>query len=265
VPNPQHLSEQTRDAAARLYTAVAQQYLLFRRDYCHDPTPSLAAPPPPSDFEQQTESGKIAERALRIVPHAVRGLPLIRDLLDHLQWEVDIHTLTSRERTALHNMAMVFLYGVDGGIQAWYVDWLLEQMHRIQGVTHPKYYLAYPWQGLLYRSPEQLVAFDKAVRGGNVLAIEEEMERFAGQLLGVLRDPLHTQPKLAFSGLHGEQRHLLFSLKTSAAIALGAYLAAEAVKDIIAGHEPAAPPQSVIQAFPPQITQHVLPEAPPPQ
>lgn len=262
VPNPQQLFDQSRDVAARMYTAVAQQYLQFRRQYFGEADPNLATVPPMTDTIQQTETGKIADRALHLMPHAVRELPLVRELMDHLQWEVDIHTLTARERTALHNLAMVFLYGTDGGIQAWYVDWLLEQMHRIQGVTHPKYYLAYPWQGLLYRTPQELAAFDNAAQSGNVLEIEQHLEHYAGQLIMVLRDPLGTQPKLAFSGAHGEERRVLFNLKTSAAIALGAYLAVEAVRDLLGQHHTQAPPQSVIQSFPPQIMQRMLPDAP---
>jgi len=265
VPNPQQLYEQTRDTAARIYNAVAEQYIQFRRQYFGEVQPSLAVAPAQTDVIQQTEAGKIADRALRLMPRAVRELPLIRELMDHLQWEVDIHTLTGRERTGLHNMAMAFLYGTDGGIQPWYVEWLLEQMHRIQGAGHSKYYLAYPWHGLLYRSPEELAAFDQAVAGGNVLAIEQQIEHWAGQLIMVLRDPLATQPKLAFSGPHGEERHILFNLKTSAAIALGAYLAVEAVRDLLSPHQPSTPPQSAIDPFPPQILQRVLPEEPPSQ
>lgn len=262
VSNPQQLYAQTQNSAARMYTAVAHQYLQFRSVYFGETNPSLATTPPLTDAIQQTEPGKIADRGLHLMPHAVRELPLVRELMDHLQWEVDIHTLTSRERTALHNLAMVFLYGTDGGIQAWYVDWLLDQMHRIEGVTHPKYYLAYPWQGLLYRSPHDLTTFDNAVQTGNVPEIEHHVEHYAGQLIMVLRDPLATQPKLAFSGAHGEERHMLFTLKTSAAIALGAYLAVEAVRDLMGHHHTHEPPQSVLAPFPPQITQHMLPDAP---
>jgi hypothetical protein len=260
LPDPQRLVEQTRDAAARLYTAVAQQYLTFRRDYFHEPEPTLATPPPQSDAVQQTESGKIADRALRLMPHAVRDLPLIRELMDHLQWEVDIHTLTSRERISLHNIVLVFLYGTDGGIQPWFVEWLNQQMHSIQSVTHSKYYLAYPWHGLLYRTPDELRAFDTAVSQENILEIEREMERYAGQLITVLRDPLHTQPKLAFSGPHAEERRILFNLKTSAAVALGAYLAVEAVRDLFGQHHEPEAPDSAVAMFTPAQLPNILPE-----
>lgn len=264
VPNPQQLYEQSRDTAARIYAAVAEQYLDFRRRFFGEPNPTLATLPPQSDVVQQTEGGKIADRTLHLMPHTVRELPLVRELMDHLQWETDIHTLTGRERIALHNMTMAFLYGTDGGIQPWYVEWLLEQMHRVQNVTHPKYYLAYPWHGLLYRSPEELAAFDQAVTTGNVYAIEQQMEHWAGQIIMVLRDPLGSQPKLAFSGPHADQSRILFELKTAAALALGAYLAVEAVRDLLGARQPATPPQSAIDAFPPQMAQRALPEAPPP-
>jgi hypothetical protein len=266
VPNPQQLYEQSRDTATRIYNAVAEQYLHFRQQFYGETQPSLATTPPQSDAVQQTESGKLASETLRLMPHAVRDLPLIRDLMDHLQWEADIHTLTGRERTALHNLAMTFLYGVDGGIQPWYVEWLVEQMHRIQAANHPKYYLAYPWQGLLYRSPDELAAFDEAVRAGNILVIEQQMEHWAGQLIMVLRDPLGSQTQLAFSGPQSKERRFLFNLKTAAAIALGAYLAYEAIHELLRPRQPSGPPQSVIQDVPSQLMQRLLPEgSPPPQ
>jgi len=260
LPNGQQLYAQTTDTAARFYNAVAEQYLAFRRDYFHDAQPSLATDPPRTDAVQQTESGKIADRALKVVPRAVRDLPLIRELMDHLQWEVDIHTLTSRERIDLHNISMVFLYGTDGGIQPWYVEWLVEQMHRIQGVTHPKYYLAFPWHGLLYRSPEDLTAIDTAVRRGDILEIERHLEHYGAQLVAVLKDPLHAQPKLAFSGPHAEERRMLFNLKTSAAIALGAYLAVEAARDLLGARHPAGPPESMLGPLPQQLMVRMIPE-----
>jgi hypothetical protein len=263
VPNPQQLYVQTRDTAGRISAAVSEQYLEFRRRYFGEPNPTLATIPLQSEAVQQTEGGKLAARTLQIVPQSVRQLPLVRDLMDHLQWERDIHTLTGRERVALHNLTMGFLYGTDGGIQPWYVEWLLDQMHRVQNIEHPKYYLAYPWHGLLYRSPQELAAFDQAVSSGDVYAIEQQTEHWAGQLISVLRDPLGSQPKLAFSGPHAEQSRILFELKTAAALALGAYLAVGAVRDILGARESSTPPQSAIDPFPPQMAQRMLPEPPP--
>lgn len=260
LPNGQQFYAQTRDSAARFYAAVADQYLVFRRDYFHDTQPSLATDPPRTDAVQQSETGKIADRALRVVPHAVRDLPLIRELMDHLQWEVDIHTLTSRERIDLHNITMVFLYGTDGGIQPWYVEWLVEQMHRIQGVTHPKYYLAFPWHGLLYRSNAELQAIDTSVQKGDVFEIERWLEHYAAQLVDVLKDPLRSQPKLAFSGPHAEERKMLFNLKTSAAIALGAYLAVEAARDLLGARHTTTPPESMLGPLPQQLMTRMIPD-----
>jgi hypothetical protein len=254
------LAAATREFAAKLYDAVASQYLEFRHKYYGESNPSLASVPPKSTAVQQTEAGKIAELTLKTVPGAVRGFPLIRDIIDHLQWEVDIHTLTERERTELHNLTMIYLYGVKDGIQPWYVAWILDIERKLQGATHPDYYLAFPFQGLFYRSPHDLAAFEVAIRDSDIAGIEHEMQRIANGLIEVLRDPLGTQPRLAFSGADGERRRILFNLKTSAGLALGAYLAVDTVRELLGANRQQPPPQSVIQSFPRQITERLLPE-----
>jgi hypothetical protein len=260
VPNGPQLVEQTRDFAARLYSAVGDQYLAFRRQHFKDPNPSLATLPPRNADVLQTEGARIAAGTLRIVPQEIRRVPILRDILDHLQWEVDINTLTERERLELHNVTMTYLYGITGGVQPWFVEWMLASAHSLAGKLHPDYYLAFPWHGLFYRSPDQLVAFDRAVAGGQIEGIEQEMQRLGGDLVKVLRDPLHTQPELAFTGPDAERRHALFNLKTTAGLALGAYLAAELVHDLITPRQNASPPQSVLPDLPSQITSHVLPD-----
>jgi hypothetical protein len=260
VPNGPQLIEQTRAVAAQLYSAVGDQYLAFRRQHFRDPNPSLATLPPQSNDVQQTEGAKIAAGTLRIVPQEIRRVPILRDILDHLQWEVDINTLTERERLELHNLTMTFLYGITDGVQPWFVEWMLAAAHSLSGRLHNDYYLAFPWHGLFYRTPEQLVTFDRAVAGGQVEGIEHEIQRLGGDLIKVLRDPLHTQPQLAFTGPDAERRHTLFNLKTAAGIALGAYLAAELVHGLISPRQDASPPQSVLPPLPSQITTHVLPE-----
>jgi hypothetical protein len=232
VTTPEELAAATGDFASHAFDAVAREYLNYRRVFHHDPNPSLETAPPESSDSQQTEGARLAQGALRIMPREAHAVPLVRDLVDHLQWVVDIHTLTQHERTQLHNLTMVFLYGVTDGVQAWYVEWLHAAAVRLADVTHPKYYLAYPWQALLYRSPSHLEALTEAINGGSVAGIEREIQHMADQMVAVLRDPLGTQPKLAFMGRDGERRKVLFDLKTAAGLALGAYLAAETVRSL---------------------------------
>lgn len=259
VSDAARLAEATHDLAARLYAAVAEAYLEFRRRYCHESDPSLATIPPRSDEAQQTEGAHLAQGTLRLIPREAHAVPLVRDLMDQLQWVVDIHTLTGTERMRLHNLTMIFLYGVKDGIQAWYVEWLLESAHALAHVTNAKYYLAFPWQALLYRKPHDLAAFEAAVRAGDVAEIGREVQQMAEHLVTVLRDPLGTQPKLAFAGPDGEQRKLIFDLKTAAGLALGAYLAAETVHALMHPHQTAEPLRSAI-GLPPQLTPQVISE-----
>lgn len=261
VMNAADLAAATRDFAARIFDQVAREYLNYRRVFHHDPNPSLDTSPPESAEAQQTEGARLAHGALRIMPREAHMVPLVRDLLDHLQWVVDIHTLTQHERTQLHNMTMVYLHGVTDGVQGWYIEWLHAAAVKLADVTHPKYYLAYPWQALLYRSPSHLGALTEAISSGSVAGIEREVQHMADQLTAVLRDPLGTQPKLAFMGKEGERRKVLFDLKTAAGLALGAYLAAETVRTLThLGQPQPAVPASVVD-LPSAIVPHLVVES----
>jgi len=253
------LAEQTRDFGGRASAAVARAYLDFRRTYYNEGNPTLEGVPPPNNEIRRTQAGAIAERTLSLIPRAFRQLPLIRDIFNHLQWEVDIHSLTEQERLELHNMAMVYLHGMKDGIQPWYVEWVLAIMEALQQADHPDYYLAFPWQGLFYRSPEDLVAFQRAVTQGDVTVIQHEIEQLGNGLTEALSDPLGVQPRLCFSGPNGERRRILFTLKTDAALALGAYLAYDLARDILSpSHH--APPVSVIHGFPQALAGNILPD-----
>lgn len=260
VPNPTELVAQTRDGAAGVYAALAEEYLAFRRHFYHESNPNIETAPPASDEKLQTESAKLAQRTLQFMPREAHAIPLVRDLLDHLQWVHDIHTVSERERTTLNNVTLVLLHGVEGGIQPWLVNWLAEAEHRLQQATDRRYYLAFPWQGLLYRRPEELAAFDAAVRTGDIAGIEREVERVVNGLIGVLRDPLGRQPELVFSGPDGERNKTIFQLKTSAALAVGAYLAADQVHNIIQPHQQQPELRSIIPPLPSAIVAHVMPD-----
>jgi hypothetical protein len=253
------LAERTRAAIQPTVSAVAEAYLDFRKTYYHEAAPTLDSVPQHSDEVLRSESGTIAEQTLRFVPKLIRELPLLRDMINHLQWEVDIHSLTEQERIELHNMTMVYLHGVQDGVQPWYVDWVLRVMQALQYIEHPDYYLAFPWQGLLYRSPQELAVFEQDVADGNINGIIQEMEGIGNGLVEALRDPLGIQPKLCFSGPHGERDRVIFTLKTSAALALAAYLAYDLARDLLRP-EHHQPPVSVIQGFPEALAGHVLPE-----
>src|SRR5579871_827657 len=101
VTRPLTLAEATRPAAQQIEAKVAQAYLDFRRTYYHDANPTLDSIPAHSDEVVRTEEGTIANETLRFVPKMIRDLPLLRDMINHLQWEIDIHTLTEQERIEL--------------------------------------------------------------------------------------------------------------------------------------------------------------------
>lgn len=251
------LAERTRGVAAQMYATVAEAYLGFRRAHYHESSPSLATIPPPNDEVQRTEAARLALDGLRLVPREAMAVALVRDICAHLHWVVDIHSLTERERRTIHNMTMIVLRGMQDGIQPWYVNWMLGTAHDLQGVTHPEYYLAFPWQALLYRDPEELAHFDEVVRAGDCEGMTREAQHTAEQLTAVLHDPLAAQAELAFGGPEGEQRRRIFHLKTSAGLALGAYLAAETMRNLVKSSQ-TEPLRSVIRAFPPELDQHLI-------
>lgn len=257
LPAGLDLAGQTRDFAREQYDAVANPYLTFRRLFCQESNPTLATVPPRTKEAQQTEGARLAAGALRLMPKEIHAVPLVRDLYDHLQWVVDIHTLTDNERIQLHNLTMVYLFGVHDGIQPWYVSWLARAEHALHTHVHPKYFLAFPWQGIFFRAASELEQFDDAVVTGNVAGIQHEVKHIGDRFIDVLRDPLGTQPKLAFSGEDGERRKLIFDLKTSAGLALGAYLAVETVRALTHPHDE-APIRSLI-TLPPELGSAVVP------
>lgn len=260
ITDPAALRAQTQTFADEAYRVVGAAYLEFRRTFYHDPNPSLATQPQASDEVQRTESARIAHTTLGALPGEVRSLPLVNDLVRHLQKMIDIQSLTEIERTQLHNMTMAFLYGVKGGVQAWYVEWLLDAEKKLQFVAHEDYYVHFPWQGLLYRPPEELARFDAAVHANEYVAIQREVGRYGDKLVEVLNNPVGSQYDLAFSGPGGERKKIVFNLKTSAGLALGAYLAVEAVRALTGAtrHHDDAPPASLINELPPQMQQMMI-------
>lgn len=252
------LTARTRAAADQLFAAVANQYLEFRREYYHEEHPTLQIAPPSHSEIRQTELARMAEGTLRLVPQSVKNVPVLGGLLDHLEQVANIHSLSERDRTALHNMTMSFLYGVQGGIQPWYVQWLLASAHNLSQQADPEYYMEHPWDAILYKNPDKLMQFDAAAAAGNVPVIQGEVSEIADRLVQVLRDPINTQVDLAFTGSDGEERRRVFNLKTTAALALGAVLIAEGARLLLQPHHAKGKPQSVLAPLPPQLAAHML-------
>ncbi len=260
VPNPQQVVEQTRASAAQVSAAVAAAYLEFRRVYYHEAHPTLDSVPNAHAEIQRAELAQLADSALRLVPQVVKSVPLIGGFLKHLEQVANIHSMSERERTALHNMTMSFLHGIRGGIQPWYVEWFLASAHNLSGVTHAEYFMTFPWDALLYRDPRALDAFDTAVRGGDIGAVEREIAQLGQRLIAVLRDPIGVQYELAFTGPEAERRKLVFRLKTAAALALVAYLVVEETRALIHPRREADAPRSALAPLPPELAAHAVSE-----
>jgi hypothetical protein len=259
VANPAFLAQQTQTVAAQLYQTIGNHYLEFRRVYFHDTNPSLATEPPAHPEPHQTETAKLAENALKVVPSNVQSLPIIGDLVVHLQRVVNIHTLTENELLTLHNVTMIYLYGVRDGIQGWYVDYLLDAADKLQHETNPDYYIEYPWHGLFYLPPDETAAFSLAVQQGDITAISNQVQQLGNRLSAALQNPFKAQEDLAFSGEDGERHKMIFTLKTTAGLAIGAYLAIETVRAVVGPHHAHELPQPVIQIVPAQMQQYLIP------
>jgi hypothetical protein len=250
TPRLDSLAEQTQGWAAPIFDQVASHYLAFRRVYYHELDPRLSTAPNPHAEIRQADIARLADSSLRVLPPALRAVPLLGDLLEHLQQVANIHSISERERTALHNLTLVFLHGVRDGIQPWLVEWLLDCTHNLSGVTDPAYFMTFPWDALLYRDPSALAALEGAVRAGDTPAIQREVEQVASALIRVLDDPIALQPELAFTGPDSAHRKRVFGLKTSAALALGAYLAVEEARTVLHPHVPAELPRSALAPLP---------------
>ncbi len=77
-------------------------------------------------------------------PPAVKSLPIVGGLIEHLKNVANLHSISERERTALHNLATVVLDGLTDGIQPWCIAWRLEMARRLSNVPDGEYYLTFP-------------------------------------------------------------------------------------------------------------------------
>lgn len=258
APHAADVAHVTRDRVAELHAAVAQQYLDFRREYYHEDTPDLARPPFPHAEIRQGELAGVARGVLRLVPQAMRSLPVLGGFLEHLEQVADMHSISEQERAELHTMSMLFLDGVQGRMQTWYIEWLLASARNLAQVEATDYYLDHPWDALLYHSPAELRRFEAAVRAADRVALEGELERLATGLIKALKDPIGMHVELAFTRPKADRQKLAFQLKTTAALALGAYLIVEQVQQQVHPHRSAQGAHSRLAPVPNEMDSTVL-------
>jgi hypothetical protein len=251
------LPGQTRIWADDVSARVIEHYLAFRRSYYNESNPSLDALPPAHAGIHQAEIARLADSTLQLMPAALKAVPVLGGLLEHLQQVANIHSISEHERSTLHNLTMTFLHGLRGGIQPWYVSWLLTSARNLSTEQHDRYYMQFPWDALLYLGPEQLQTFEVAVAQSDVTAIQHTLDAVAAKLISALADPISTQPHLAFTGPDAERRRLAFRLKTSAALALGAYLVVEEARALVHPHEVAAALHSALAPLPPELSAYM--------
>lgn len=257
-PQAAHLAQTTRERAAELYDAVAHEYLAFRREFYHEDMPDLSRPPSPHAEIRQGELAGVAHSVLRLVPQAVRSIPLVGGFLEHLEQVADVHSISEQERSELHNMAMLFLHGVRGGVQWWYVEWVIASARNLVQVDGTDYYLDHPWDALLYHTPPELRRLEVALQTVDRAALEGEMERIATRLTKALKDPIGMHVEMAFTGPRADRQRQLFQLKTAAALALGAYLIAEQVQQLLHPRRPATSAHTRLAAVPDEMETTVL-------
>jgi hypothetical protein len=263
VPETAGLATATTAVANQLYTTVSNDYLQFRRTYFREQDPSLATEPPLHPPAHQDETARLAETALKAIPGVVQSVPLLSDIYTHLHRVVNIHTLTENELLMLHNVTMVFLYGTRDGIQPWYVEYLNDTAHQLAEVKHGEYYIDYPFHGLFYIPQDDLLKFDIAIKQGDPTRIAAYVQNLAEHLQTALHDPFKGQEQFSFAGADGDRHRTIFNLKTTAGLAIGGYLALEAVRAVVNPHHEAGPAQSAIQLIPPQMHQYLVPQTPP--
>jgi hypothetical protein len=257
VPDPAGLLSATRSLASQLYNDVSTDYLQFRRTYFREQDPSLATEPPLHPSPHHDETARLAESALKATS-VVQSVPVLSDIHSHLNRVVEIHTLTEDELLMLHNVTMVFLYGTHDGLQAWYVEYLNNTAHQLAEVTHSDYYIDFPFHGLFYIPQDDLVKFDIAIKQGDPARIAAYVQNLAQHLTTALRDPFHGQEHFSFAGPDGDRHRTIFNLKTTAGLAIGGYLALEAVRAVVSPRAAHGPAQPAIHLIPNEMHQFLV-------
>jgi hypothetical protein len=218
--------------------------------------------PPASSQLPRSELALLADNSLRLLPQAVKSAPILGGLLEHLEQVAELHSLSTAKCLALHNLAMVQLYGVKGGLQAWYVEWALTSAHRLSQVKQDDYFFAFPWDACLYKSASELIVFDKAVRSGDSLEIKRQIAPIGDRLIAALQDPVRAQGQYAFTGEESEWRKMVFHLKTSAALMLAAYLVTDEARALLRPRQVRPAPTSVLAPLPGVVSTAGIPIIP---
>lgn len=252
------MTAQTREVAAQLYAMVSERYLAFRREYYRESDPSLDTLPHPHSEIHQAELARVSESTLRLLPPAIKSLPVLGGLIQHLEQVADLHSISEGERTGLHNLAMTFLHGVEGGIQPWFVTWMASAAKRLSTEASPDYFMDFPWDGLMYRSPAAVAELERAIATSDVPVIVSEVTTFGDHLARALADPIHVQPDLAFTGPDADHRRVALHFKTAVALALVAYLIVAQARNLLHPPHPVAAPKSLRPAFPAQVQAHLM-------
>jgi hypothetical protein len=151
---------------------------------------------------------------------------------------------------------VTFLYGVQGGLQPWFVEWFLATAQELAEVRDERYFMRYPWDACLYLDAQELAELKAAVRTGNGREIEPFVQQLADQLLEALHDPVKAQAEFAFTGPDAERQKTIFTLKTVAAITLVVYVVSSGARALLADHKPKVPLQSVRAPLPAEIGAH---------
>jgi hypothetical protein len=255
----ERLPAQTHEWAQQASARVAERYLAFRRTYYHEANPTLETTPPAHAEIHQAEVARLADNTLRLLPQAVWAVPVLGALLEQLRQVANIHSMSERERCMLHNLTMTFLHGVRGGIQPWYAAWLLASARGLHAQQAESYFMQYPWDALLYQDADQLHEFEAAMAQGDATGIEHVLDGLAAKLIHALDDPVGAQPDLAFTGPDGERRRLVFRLKTSTALALGAYFVVEEARVLLRPHAATPAHESAVAPLPPELAAFMTP------
>ena len=258
VPDPNELARDSEAFAATAYAEVTSSYLDFRRKVYHEERPSLTTNPPEYPQLARSELALFADNALRLLPPEVKSAPILGGLLEHLEQEADLHSLSAAKSLMLHNMAMATLSGMTDGLQAWYVEWALASAHRLSQVERDAYFFAFPWDACLYKSASELAAFDTAVRAGDSAEIERQVAQIGDRLIAALRDPVGVQAQYAFTGAESEWRKVIFHLKTSAALMLAAYLVTDEARALLHPRQVKPAPTSVLAPLPAALSNHLI-------
>jgi len=248
----------TRETAAKLHATLSEAYLGFRHTYYHEDAPTLAMLPPAHAEIHQAELARLAESVLRVMPPAVKSLAIFGGLIEHLQNVANLHSVSERERTALHNLTTVVLDGLTDGIQPWFIAWRLETARRLSTVADGAYYLTFPWEALLYLDSAELADLEEAARRGNVPELECDARRLAQRLIGVLHDPIGAQPDLIFVGPDADRQRLRFHLKTVVALGLAVYLVFAQARRLFNPPRPQPVPTSTLPPVPEHVQAHLL-------